>query len=84
MRYLLITFIKKADGTIDEQVQVSTTVRPNDTQTCNLILDFKEKAVVKCVVESQVLNTSWDTITEYYNRIYPAIIERLTVEAPNE
>ena len=81
MRYLLITFMKKADGKIDEQVQVAKSIKPKDIQTCNLILDFKEKKVEKCMVNGTALPTTWDSIYEYYKNIYPSILERLDREA---
>jgi len=81
MRYLLITFMKKADGKIDEQLQVAKSIKPRDLQTCNLILDFKEKKVEKCMVNGSSLPTTWESITEYYKPIYPSIIERLETEA---
>jgi hypothetical protein len=44
---------------------------------CNIILDYKEKKVVKCVVEGSVLPTSFEKMNEYYSQIYPALIEQL-------
>ncbi len=77
MRYLLITYLKKADGAIDEQIQVSKTVKDRDTQTCNIILDFKEKKIVKAVVDGQVIQSDWVTIEAYYQQVYPDLIEDL-------
>jgi hypothetical protein len=51
MRYLLITFLRKPNGQIDEQVTVGKRIRPADLQTCNLILDFGKKKIEKCVIE---------------------------------
>ena len=51
MRYLLITFFRKPGGQIDEQVSVSKRVRPSDEQMCNVILDYANKKVQKCVIE---------------------------------
>ena len=47
MRYMLITYFKKADGKIDEVMAVSKNVRTKDLQTCNVILDFKKSQAVK-------------------------------------
>ena len=77
MRYLLITYLKKADGAIDEQIQVSKTVKDRDTQTCNIILDFKEKKIVKAVVDGQVIQSDWVTIEAYYQQVYPDLIDDL-------
>lgn len=77
MRYLLITFFRKPGGQIDEQVQVSKRVRNSDNQMCNVILDFLEKKVEKCVIEGKIVDTDWNRMYEYYKKIYPNLIEQL-------
>ena len=77
MRYLLITFMRKANGQIDEQVTVSKRVRQSDIQTCNVILDYEKKKVDKCVIESKVVDTDWNRMNDYYKRIYPSLIDQL-------
>lgn len=77
MRYLLITFFRKPGGQIDEQVQVSKRVRNSDSQMCNVILDFLEKKVQKCVIEGKTVDTDWFKMHEYYKKIYPNLIEQL-------
>lgn len=77
MRYLLIVFVRKPNGQIDEQVSISKRVRTSDLQTCNVILDFAKKNVEKCVVEGKVVDTDWDKMIEYYKRVYPTLIDQL-------
>ena len=77
MRYLLIVFMRKPNGQIDEQVSISKRVRPADIQTCNVIMDFAKKKVEKCVVEGKTVDTDWYKLNEYYKRIYPALIDQL-------
>ena len=77
MRYLLIQFLRKPGGQIDEQVSISKRVRPADIQTCNVIMDFAKKKVEKCVVEGKTVDTDWYKLNEYYKRIYPALIDQL-------
>jgi hypothetical protein len=77
VRYLLITFVRKPNGQIDEQVSISKRVRTSDLQTCNVILDFAKKHVQKCVVEGNTVNTTWDNMIEYYKRVYPTLIDQL-------
>lgn len=77
MRYLLIVFVRKPNGQIDEQVSISKRVRTSDLQTCNVILDFAKKNVEKCVVEGKVVDTDWDKMIEYYQRVYPTLIDQL-------
>lgn len=77
MRYLLIQFFRKPGGQIDEQVTVSKRVRPSDIQTCNVILDFLERKLDKCVIEGKVTNSDFDRMYEYYKNIYPNLVEQL-------
>lgn len=77
MRYLLVTFSRKPGGQIDEQVGFSKTVKPFDLQTCNVILDYKERKVNKCVIEGKVLPTDFDKMNDYYKQVYPELIEQM-------
>jgi hypothetical protein len=81
MRYLIITYVRKANGQIDEQCEVSTKVKERDITTANVILDFKDKKVNKCMIDGQVITMEWDNAYEYYKRVYPSIVERLEQEA---
>ena len=77
MRYLLITFIRKPNGQIDEQVTISKKVRTSDIQSCNVILDYAKKKIDKCVIEGKVVDSDWDKMCEYYKRVYPTLIDQL-------
>ena len=77
MRYLLIVYVRKPNGQIDEQVSISKRVRTSDLQSCNVILDFGKKKVQKCVIEGKTVDTDWDKLIEYYKRIYPALVDQL-------
>ena len=81
MRYLLITFMRKAGGQIDESVAVSKKVKPADYQTCNVIIDYAKKKVEKCVIEGRRVDTDFDKMNEYYKKIYTNLIEQLEREA---
>ncbi len=81
MRYLLITFIRKPGGQIDEMVSVSKKIKPADLQTCNVIVDFADKKVEKCVIEGKVVDTDFERMYAYYKEVYPNLIEQLQKEA---
>lgn len=81
MRYLMITFLRKPGGQIDEQVQVAKRVRTSDNQMCNVILDFATKKVQKCVIEGKVVETDWERMVSYYKKVYPNLVEQLEKEA---
>lgn len=77
MRFLLITFFRKPGGQIDEQVGVSKRVKSADMQTCNVIIDYLNKKVVKCVIEGKIVDTDFDKMNNYYKNIYPNLVEQL-------
>lgn len=81
MRYLLITFLRKPGGQIDEQVSVAKRIKPADLQTCNVILDYANKKVEKCVIEGKRVDTDWDRMHDYYRQVYPSLITQLEKEA---
>lgn len=80
MRYLLLTFYTKPDGKIDEAMTVTKKLKTRDWQTCNIIMDFKDQVIVKCVVAGVVQDKNWDKIVGYYYPFYTKIMERLFEE----
>ena len=82
MKYLLIQFLRKPNGQIDEQIYIANKLKPVDLQTCNVILNYVEKKVEKCVIEGKVVDTDWDRMNTYYKKIYPSLISNL--ERANE
>ena len=77
MRYLLLTYVKKPNGKIDEQIEVSRNLRRRDLQTANVILDFKQLKVLKCSMGGEQVPREWDRIVSYYHQHYASTIERL-------
>ena len=77
MRYLLITYFRKPGGQIDEQVGVSKRLRTSDIQMCNVIVDYKNKKLDKCVIEGKTVESDFDRMNEYYKKIYPNLISQL-------
>jgi len=64
MRYMLITYLRKPNGQIDEQVEIAKSVRTKDIQTCNVIMDFQEKKVEKCLIEGKTVDTTWQQLRD--------------------
>jgi hypothetical protein len=73
--------MRKPGGQIDEQVAVGKKVKQSDLQTCNVIVDYAEKKVVKCVVEGKVVDTDFERMDAYYKQVYPNLIGQLEKEA---
>ena len=82
MRYLVINFIRKSNGRIDEAVSVAKSLQPRDQEKANLILDFGTGEIVKSIIEGKQHDTTFALVREYYNKIYPNLIEQLEKEAP--
>jgi hypothetical protein len=72
--------MRKPGGQIDEVAAVSRNVKQKDLQTCNIIMDFKERKVVKCVVDGNRVDTNWEKLSEYYKQVYPNVISQIEKE----
>lgn len=81
MRYLLITYLRKSSGQIDEQVGFSSRLRDKDLSSCNVIVDYKDKKVVKCVIEGKKVETDFGLMDDYYRKVYPELITQLSEAA---
>lgn len=77
----MISFLRKRAGQIDEMVSVTKRVRTSDMTNANVILDFADKKVVKCIIEGKEHDTTFEKMREYYLRIYPKLVEQLEREA---
>jgi hypothetical protein len=77
MRYLLVTYIRKPGGQIDEQVGFSKRLRNSDIQTCSVIMDYAEQKILKCVIEGQTLERDFMNLHIYYEQAYPKMIGEL-------
>jgi hypothetical protein len=73
--------MRKDNGQIDEMVSVSKRVRTSDMNSQNVILDFADKKVVKCIIEGKEHDTTFDLMKQYYLRVYPTLVEQLEKEA---
>lgn len=74
---MLITYLRKPNGQIDEQVEIAKSVRAKDVQTCNVIMDFQEKKVEKCLIEGKSVDTTWQQLRDYYQKVYPDVVDRI-------
>jgi hypothetical protein len=80
VRYLLITYVKRPKGNIDEVMSVSKSVKSRDLQTCNVILDFKKLEVVKATMDGTTIPKDFNRVVEYYYQYYQSTIDRLFAE----
>lgn len=92
MRYLIITYYRKANGQTDEVMAVAKNLKARDIQTATVILDFKKLEVTKASMGGLNVPKNFDNIVQYYMQHYENIITRLfnengyevNLEKPNE
>jgi hypothetical protein len=77
MRYLVITYYKKANGQIDEAMAVTKNLKTRDIQCANVILDFKKLEVTKASMSGLNVPKNFDNFVQYYIQHYEHIITRL-------
>jgi cupin superfamily acireductone dioxygenase involved in methionine salvage len=80
VRYLIITYYRKANGQIDESTAVAKNLKMRDHQTASVILDFKKLQVVKANLNGASVPRDFNKIVEYYMQHYKSTIERLFKE----
>lgn len=81
MRYLLIAYFRKMNGQIDELVNISKRLKDSDIANSNVILDFADKKVIKCIIEGKEVPMMFDKVRDYYHSFYPDMINQLEREA---
>ena len=77
MRFLIINYLRKANGQMDEVVSISKRTRMRDIQTASVILDFSTQTVVKCSLNGTVVPKDWNRIRDFYYQHYKITIDDL-------
>jgi hypothetical protein len=77
MRYLVILYVKKPDGQVDEATTIVKSLKHKDLATASVIMDFKEKIVVKANVDGKSAEKRWDKVRDFYYEYYPKYIDLL-------
>ena len=94
MRYFIVTYMQRAPRRTfgahgmpvtlapqqDEVVSMSRSLRAKDIATASVILDFRDRLVVKASVGGQVATRDFATIRNYYHQHYAEIIDQLESE----
>lgn len=82
MRYMIITYMQRAarrgaKPQQDELVAVSTRVKPRDLDQASVILDFRDRQVLKSSVGEQIAPRDFQRIRDYYYQHYRDLIDQL-------
>ena len=83
MRYLIVTYIKKPDGQVDEAVEVDSKYRKRHETTANVVLDFLEQKVLKCRMDGKLGSHNWQHVRDYYYKHYQNVVDDLEREYTN-
>jgi hypothetical protein len=77
MRFLCITYIKTPGGQVDEATTLAKSLKRKDLASSSVILDFKEKKIIKASFSGTLAEKNWDKIRDFYYEFYPKYIDLL-------
>ena len=77
-RYMIVSYVQKPNGKYDELTEFKRHYRMNHVQSAKVILDLKEKKVVKNGLNP---DADYDDMIEFYKRL---IGDRLTPYLPKD
>lgn len=77
MRFFIVKYIKQPNGQFNEQSYMDKKVRKRDEDMASIILDYKDRKVVKAVMNDEVLPRDFDRLDSFYHPHYPETIDYL-------
>jgi hypothetical protein len=77
---MLIQYVRKPDGRMDEVMKVTRNLKTQDIQTHQVILDFRKMQVLQASLNGVQVPRDWDRIVGYYHQHYKATIDRMLAE----
>lgn len=76
MRYFIATYIQTPDGKFNEMIKVDDKIRNRDAQQASLIMDYKDRKIVKARL-NEAIERDFDAISNFYKGHYPDVINSL-------
>jgi len=82
MRYFIVTYMRRAarrgqQPQQDELVSVSRSLKPRDISEGSVILDFRQRQVIKASVGDQIAPRDFQRIRDYYYQHYSELIDQI-------
>ena len=77
MRYLILKYYRKDNGQMDEVLTLEKRLRTRDLQEASVIMDFRDRKVVKASMNGTSVPKDFDRIVSFYHQHYANIIDRL-------
>jgi len=84
MRYMILTYLRRPNGQIDEVLTLSTRLKTRDLQQGSVILDFRDLQVIKASMDGTLVPKDWDRIVGFYYQHYANVMDRLFRENGRE
>lgn len=82
MRYLIVRYLKKPNGQMDELVAVSKKIKLSDAACAAVILDYKLRRVEKAHLDGTSVPRDFERISGFYRQHYPSVIKQLEAFHP--
>lgn len=76
MRYFIVSYIQTPGGKYNETVKVDDKVRNRDAVTATLIMDYKDRKIIKARL-NEAIERDFDKISDFYKGHYPDVINAL-------
>ena len=81
MRYFIVSYYQQPNGKYNEAVKTDDKIRKRDAQSASLILDYKERKVIKARLDSG-MERNFDNISNFYKNHYAGLILQLEATYP--
>lgn len=77
MRYLVVEYLQQPDGKYNEKATVETHIRDKHLNRAMVILDYKERKIVKLRADLSAGPRDFDRVSNFYKKNYSNAIEML-------
>jgi len=74
---MTITYFVQPSGKFDESVAVAKNLKNKDLTGASVILDFRDRSVIKCSMNGVTVPKEWKKIRDFYYQHYPQYIDQL-------
>jgi len=81
MRYFIVTYHQTPNGKYNETIKVDKKIRPKYLNTASVIIDYKERKILKSRFQGELGDVEdskdFETINNFYKTHYPQVISQL-------
>lgn len=77
MRYFIVKYIKQPNDQYNEQAYMDRKIRKRDEDMASIILDYRDKTVIKATMNDKVLPKEFARFDEFFHDYYPETINYL-------